>query len=86
MRSRPNSNSVWSSHQPSVVSGSSWATSMNMATRCGIRPAMLSSAAAVSSSDVYDYGWGHIQHDFLMPFLPDGIGAAEWVMEAQSEG
>ena len=47
MRSSPNSNSVWSSHQPSVEPGSSWATSMNMATRCGIWSAMLPSAAAV---------------------------------------
>jgi hypothetical protein len=28
---------------------------------------------------VHDYGWGHIQHDFLVPFLPDGIGTVEWI-------
>jgi hypothetical protein len=37
-------------------------------------------ALAVASSDVHEYGWGHIQHDFLLPFLPDGIGATEWIV------
>jgi hypothetical protein len=32
-------------------------------------------AREVRSSDTHDYGWGHIQHDFLLPWLPDGIGA-----------
>jgi hypothetical protein len=46
----------------------------------GIMSAPLSEyALAVASSDVHDYGWGHIQHDFLMPFLPDGIGTVEWI-------
>jgi hypothetical protein len=44
----------------------------------GIMSAPLSEyALAVASSDVHDYGWGHIQHDFLMPFLPGGIGTVD---------
>jgi hypothetical protein len=38
-------------------------------------------AQCVISSDVHDYGWGHIVHDFLMPFTPpeadDGV---HWVI------
>src|SRR5439155_24009973 len=45
IRSRPNSNSVWASHQPSVESGSSWATSIIMPVRLGSWAAMRSSAA-----------------------------------------
>jgi hypothetical protein len=37
-------------------------------------------AAAVTSSDVHDYGWGHVQHDFLLPWLPAGIGATKWII------
>jgi hypothetical protein len=37
-------------------------------------------AVAVCGSDVHDYGRGHIVHDFLMPFLPEGVGAAEWIV------
>jgi hypothetical protein len=37
-------------------------------------------ALAIAMSDVHDYGKGYIVHDFLMPFLPDGIGFAEWIV------
>lgn len=37
-------------------------------------------ALAVAGSDVHDYGYGFIRHDFLMPYLPDGIGCAEWII------
>lgn len=37
-------------------------------------------ALAVAGSDVHDYGRGYIVHDFLQPFLPDGIGAVEWIV------
>ena len=37
-------------------------------------------AGAVAASDVHDYGWGHTVHDFLQPFLPDGIKCAEWIV------
>jgi hypothetical protein len=37
-------------------------------------------AGAVASSDVHDYGWGHVVHDFLQPFRPHGIGYAEWIV------
>lgn len=37
-------------------------------------------ALAVAGSDVHDYGVGFPIHDFLMPFLPDGIGHAEWII------
>lgn len=37
-------------------------------------------ALAVAGSDVHDYGVGFPIHDFLMPFLPDGIGHVEWII------
>jgi hypothetical protein len=37
-------------------------------------------ALAVAMSDVHDYGKGYRVHDFLMPFMPDGIGCAEWIV------
>lgn len=37
-------------------------------------------AARVVASDVHDYGWGHIQHDFLMPYLPTGFDGIDWVI------
>jgi hypothetical protein len=37
-------------------------------------------ALAAAGSDVHDYGAGFAVHDFLMPFLPDGIGVAEWIV------
>lgn len=37
-------------------------------------------ADAVAGSDVHDYGRGFAVHDFLMPFLPEGIGATEWII------
>ena len=37
-------------------------------------------APKLASSDVHDYGWGHIVHDFLMPYIPDGIGKVDWVI------
>jgi hypothetical protein len=37
-------------------------------------------ALAVAASDVHDYGWGHTVHDFLQQYLPDGIGATEWIV------
>lgn len=37
-------------------------------------------ALAVAASDVHNYGWGHVVHDFLQPYLPDGIGHAEWII------
>lgn len=42
--------------------------------------ALSESAAGVIASDINDYGWGHIVHDFLMPFLPAGAGHVEWVI------
>lgn len=33
----------------------------------------------VFASDVRDYGWGHVVHDFLMPFVPGGR-PADWVI------
>ncbi|CAO3358641.1 SAM-dependent DNA methyltransferase [Azospirillum palustre] len=35
---------------------------------------------AVAGSDVHDYGRGFVQHDFLMPFMPDGIGCTDWII------
>lgn len=35
---------------------------------------------AAAGSDVHDYGAGFVQHDFLMPFAPDGIGCADWII------
>jgi hypothetical protein len=37
-------------------------------------------AGAVAASDVHDYGWDHVIHDFLLPFTPDGIAGTEWVI------
>lgn len=37
-------------------------------------------ALAVAGSDVHDYGRGFAVHDFLMPFMPDGIGASDWII------
>lgn len=38
-------------------------------------------AREVFSSDVHDYGWGHAVHDFLMPYLPDGLTApVDWLV------
>ena len=37
-------------------------------------------ALAVAASDIHHYGWRHSVHDFLQPYLPDGIGGAEWVV------
>jgi hypothetical protein len=37
-------------------------------------------ALSVAASDVHDYGWGHTIHDFLQPYLPDGIGMSEWIV------
>lgn len=37
-------------------------------------------ADAVAASDVHNYGWDHVVHDFLQPYLPDGVGAAEWIV------
>jgi hypothetical protein len=37
-------------------------------------------AGGVIASDVHDYGWGHHVHDFLMPFLPHGVGQVDWVV------
>lgn len=38
---------------------------------------------AVAASDVHDYGLrrrGFVKHDFLQPYLPDGIAATEWII------
>lgn len=36
---------------------------------------------AHAASDVHDYGLEiAVQHDFLQPYLPDGIGMAEWIV------
>lgn len=35
---------------------------------------------AVAGSDVHDYGADFVQHDFLMPFMPDGIGCTDWII------
>lgn len=36
---------------------------------------------ANAASDVHDYGLERaVIHDFLQPFLPDGIGLAEWII------
>ena len=36
------------------------------------------------ASDVHDYGWGHAQHDFLQPYLPEGMRETmteiEWII------
>lgn len=37
-------------------------------------------AIAAAMSDVHDYGKGFMVHDFLQPYLPDGIGMAEWIV------
>lgn len=37
-------------------------------------------ALAVGASDVHDYGWGHVVHDFLMPYKPPGLGTTDWVI------
>ncbi|MCW2242787.1 SAM-dependent DNA methyltransferase [Azospirillum canadense] len=37
-------------------------------------------ALAVAGSDVHDYGAGFPVHDFLMPYTPDGIGCADWII------
>lgn len=35
---------------------------------------------AAAGSDVHDYGAGFVQHDFLMPFMPEGIGCTDWII------
>jgi signal transduction histidine kinase len=50
IRSSPNSNSVWSSHQPNVESGSLWAISDIIPMRFGSRPAISSKSAPDVSS------------------------------------
>lgn len=37
-------------------------------------------ARKVIASDVHDYGWGHVVHDFLMPYVPDGADDVEWIV------
>ncbi|OYD82593.1 methyltransferase (plasmid) [Azospirillum brasilense] len=37
-------------------------------------------ALAVAGSDVHDYGAGFVIHDFLMPFIPEGIGGTDWII------
>lgn len=37
-------------------------------------------AAWVFASDVHDYGQGNVLHDFLLPFLPVGVNAVEWII------
>jgi hypothetical protein len=37
-------------------------------------------ARTVVASDVHDYGWGHIQHDFLQPFVPREIDFPEVII------
>jgi len=51
IRSSPNSNSVWSSHQPRVEAGSSWAISASIAARWGNWLAMSAGGAAVASPE-----------------------------------
>src|SRR5690348_803545 len=34
-----------------------------------------------AASDVHDYGLDRaVRHDFLQPYTPNGIGAAEWII------
>jgi hypothetical protein len=36
---------------------------------------------ATAASDIHDYGLDRaVVHDFLQPFLPDGIGMSEWIV------
>lgn len=35
---------------------------------------------ACAASDAHRYGWDHQVHDFLQPYLPEGIGGAEWII------
>ncbi|MCC6776654.1 MAG: class I SAM-dependent methyltransferase [Hyphomicrobiales bacterium] len=37
-------------------------------------------ATKVDASDVHDYGWGHIVHDFLLPFTPREFGQPDWII------
>ncbi|WP_372397073.1 SAM-dependent DNA methyltransferase [Azospirillum sp. HJ39] len=48
---------------------------------CGdmVRP-LMEYFLAVAGSDVHDYGAGFVLHDFLMPYMPDGIGGTDWII------
>src|SRR5689334_17403806 len=44
-----------------------------------VRP-LAEQAGSVFASDVHNYGWGHAVHDFLMPYLPDGLERPDWIV------